>query len=51
MGVFQSTIQYVKEYILFNPIVWGIAVVVFWIMGAAFIKAWRGKKEEDNGEV
>ena len=51
MGIFQSTIQYLKEYILFNPLVWGIAAVVIWIVGSAFIKAWRGKNEEDDDEV
>jgi sugar phosphate permease len=51
MGIFQSTIQYLKEYILFNPVVWGIAAVVIWIVGSAFIKAWRGKNEEDDGKV
>jgi hypothetical protein len=51
MGIFQSTIQYLKEYILFNPVVWGIAAVVIWIVGSAFIKAWRGKNEEDDGEI
>jgi hypothetical protein len=39
-------IQYLKEYVLFNPIIWGITVVVLWIVGAAFIKAWRGKDED-----
>ena len=51
MGIFQSTIQYLKEYILFNPVVWGIAAVVIWIVGSAFIKAWRGKNEEDDSKV
>ncbi len=51
MGVFQSWIQYLKEHILLNPIAWGIAAVVLWIVGSAFIKAWRRKDEEDNGEV
>jgi hypothetical protein len=51
MGIFQSTIQYLKEYILFNPLVWGIAAVVVWIVGSALIKAWRGKNEEDDGKV
>jgi hypothetical protein len=51
MGVFQSTIQYVRDHILFNPLVWGIAVVVVWIVGSAFIKAWRGKNEGDDGEA
>jgi len=51
MGILQSTIQYLKEYILFNPLVWGIAAVVIWIAGSAFIKAWRGKNEEDDGKV
>ena len=50
MGVLQSAIQYVREYILFNPVVWGIAAVVVWIVGSAFIKAWRGKNGEDDGE-
>ena len=45
MDFFHSTIQYLKDYILFNPIIWGIAAVVLWIVGAAFIKAWRGKDE------
>jgi hypothetical protein len=39
-------IQYLKEYVLFNPIIWGIVAVVVWIVGAAFIKAWRGKDED-----
>jgi len=51
MGLIQSTIQYLKDYILFNPVVWGIAAVAIWIVGAAFIKAWRGKNEEDDDEV
>ena len=51
MGIFHSTIQYLKEYILFNPLVWGIAAVVIWIVGSAFIKAWRAKNEEDDGKV
>jgi len=51
MGVLESTIQYLKEHILFNPIAWGIAAVVIWIVGSAFIKAWRGKDEEDDGKV
>jgi hypothetical protein len=51
MGVFESTIRYLKEYLLFNPVVWGIAAVVIWIVGSAFIKAWRGKNGEDDGEI
>jgi len=51
MEYFRSTLQYLKEYILFNPVVWGIAAVVIWIVGSAFIKAWRGKNEEDDGKV
>lgn len=46
MEIFPSIIQYLKDYILFNPIVWGIVAVVLWIVGSAFIKAWRGKDEE-----
>jgi len=45
MEFFHSTIRYLKEYLLYNPLVWGILVVVLWIVGAAFIKAWRGKDE------
>ena len=51
MGILQSTIRYLKEYILFNPLIWGIAAVVIWIVGSAFIKAWRGKNEENDGKV
>jgi hypothetical protein len=45
MAIFHSLVQYLKDYILHNPIVWGILAVILWIMGAAFIKAWRGKDE------
>ena len=41
-----STIQYLKEHIFFNPLVWGIVGVILWIAGAAFIKAWRGKDQD-----
>ncbi len=52
MGFVQSAVQYLKEYLLFNPLFWGIAVVVIWIVGSAFLKAWRKKDGEDeNGEV
>ena len=43
MEIFHSMIQYVKEHILLNPLGWGIIAVVIWIVGAAFIKTWRGK--------
>ncbi|MBI5969151.1 MAG: hypothetical protein HY882_14995 [Deltaproteobacteria bacterium] len=46
MEIFPSLVGYLKDYILFNPIVWGIVAVVLWIVGSAFIKAWRGKDEE-----
>ena len=46
METFQSIIQYLKDYILLNPIVWGIMAIVLWIVGSAFVKAWRGKDEE-----
>jgi len=46
MEFLHSTIGYLKEYILYNPLVWGIIAVVLWIVGAAFIKAWRGKDED-----
>ncbi|MDI6754175.1 MAG: hypothetical protein QME78_07250 [Thermodesulfobacteriota bacterium] len=46
MEIFHSLIQYLKDYILFNPIMWGIVAVVLWIIGAAFVKAWRGKDED-----
>ena len=48
METFQSLLQYVKANILYNPIAWAIAVVVLWIVGAAFIKAWRGKNEDEE---
>jgi hypothetical protein len=51
MAVFHSLVQYVKDHILLNPIVWGILAVVLWIMGAAFIKAWRGKDGGRDGEI
>jgi hypothetical protein len=46
MEMIHSTIQSLKEQILFNPVVWGIVAVILWIVGAAFIKAWRGKDED-----
>jgi hypothetical protein len=46
MEILHSLILYLKDYIFFNPIVWGIAAVVLWIVGSAFIKTWRGKDEE-----
>jgi hypothetical protein len=48
MEVFRSLLQYVKENILYNPIMWIIAAVVLWIIGAAFLKAWRGKDEDEE---
>lgn len=48
MDVFRSLIQYVKENFLHNPIMWAIAAVAVWIIGAAFIKAWRGKEEDEE---
>ena len=48
METFQSLLQYVKQNILYNPIAWAIAAVVLWIVGAAFLKAWRGK--DGDGE-
>ncbi len=46
MEIVHSFLRYLKEYILLNPIVWGIAGVVLWIIGAAFVKTWRGKDRE-----
>ncbi len=46
MEFFHSLIRYLKDSILFNPIVWGIVAVILWIIGAAFIKAWRGKDDD-----
>ena len=46
MDLVHSLIQYVKAYILFNPIIWGILIVILWIVAAAFIRSWRGKDEE-----
>jgi len=51
MELFHSTIRYLKDYVLFNPIFWGILAVVLWIVGSAFIKALRGKDKEGNGEI
>ena len=51
MAVFHSLVQYLKDYILLNPIAWGILAVVLWIVGAAFIKAWRGKDGGEDGEI
>ncbi len=48
METFHSLLQYVKQNILYNPIAWGIAAVVLWIVGAAFFKAWRGKDEDEE---
>lgn len=46
MEIFHSMIRYLKDYILFNPLVWGILAVVLWIVGSALIRAWRGKDKE-----
>jgi len=46
MGTWQYLLRYLRENILNNPIVWGIAAVILWIIATAFIKAWRGKGEE-----
>ncbi len=51
MELFHSTIRYLKEDVLFNPIAWGILAVVLWIVGAAFIRALRGKDKDGNGEI
>ncbi len=48
METFQPLFQYVKGNILYNPIVWAIAAVVLWIVGAAFLKAWRGKDKDEE---
>jgi hypothetical protein len=48
MEVFQSLFQYLRENILYNPIMWAIAAVVLWMIGSAFIKAWRGKDEDEE---
>jgi hypothetical protein len=40
--------SYLREHILANPIVWGIAAVVVWIVGSAFLKALRGKDRDEN---
>ena len=48
METFQSLIRYIKGNILYNPIVWAIAAVVLWIVGAAFLKAWRGKDKDEE---
>jgi hypothetical protein len=48
MEVFRSLLQFVKENILYNPITWIIAAVVLWIIGGAFLKAWRGKDEDEE---
>ena len=46
MEAWQHLLRYLRENILHNPVVWAIAAVALWIIGAAFIKAWRGKDEE-----
>jgi hypothetical protein len=46
MKILHSTIQYLKDYFLLNPLVWGILAVVLWIVGSAFIRALRRKDEE-----
>jgi hypothetical protein len=46
MEGWRHLLDYLRENILHNPILWGIAAVVLWIIGSAFLKAWRGKDEE-----
>jgi len=49
MELFQSFRSTLKDYVFSNPIIRGIVAVILWIVGVAFIKAWRGKDEENNG--
>ncbi len=51
METLHSIAHYLKDHILFNPIAWGIFGVIAWIMGSAFIKAWRGKDEDQDGQI
>jgi hypothetical protein len=46
MALLHAAVRYLIDTIVLNPIAWGIAAVVLWIVGAAFIKAWRGRDEE-----
>jgi len=48
METLQSFLQYVNQNILQNPIMWGIGAVVLWIVGTAFLKAWRGKDKDEE---
>ncbi len=43
--------SYLKENILTNPMMWAIAAVVLWIVGAAFLKTLRGKDPKEDDEV
>ncbi len=45
-AAWQNLLQYLRENLFHNPLIWGIAVVVLWIIVAAFIKALRGKDED-----
>jgi hypothetical protein len=49
MGSDSSITQFLREYIFFNPIVWGIVAVILWIVGPAFYRALRGKDKEHDG--
>ena len=46
MEIFYPLLRYLEDHILFNPIVWGIVGIILWIVGTAFVKAWRGKDED-----
>jgi hypothetical protein len=44
-----SIAQLFREYIIFNPIFWGILAVILWIAAPAFYRALRGKDGEQDG--
>jgi len=48
MDIFSSWVNFLREYLLYNPLAWGIAAVVLWIVGSAFFKALREKDGEDT---
>jgi hypothetical protein len=49
MEILRTIGTYLQEHILSNPILWGIAAVILWIAGSAFIKALRGKDADEDG--
>jgi hypothetical protein len=48
MGSASTIAQFFRDYMVFNPIFWGILAVILWIAAPAFYRALRGKEKEQD---